>query len=54
MVVGDNSYQLGLSRIAFAFRGGVGIDYLQNASIARVQELAGHSKTIAGELKANG
>lgn len=54
MVVGDNSYQLNLSRIAFAFRGAVGMDYLQNAGVRRVKELTEHSKTIAEEIKANG
>lgn len=54
MVLGARDYQLQLSRLAFSFRGAVSMDYLQNATIARVQELNRHARTIADELKAHG
>ncbi len=54
MIVGDVSYQLTLSRLAFSFRGALGMEYLQDVGADRVRELTEHSKAIAEELKASG
>lgn len=54
MVVGDPSYQLNLSRIAFNFKGAANFEYLEAASVERVQQLSKHLKAIAEELKTSG
>lgn len=54
MVVGDKSYQLSLSRLAFSFRGAIGMEYLQGVGVDRVKELSEHAKAIAEELKNSG
>jgi len=54
MVLGDKSYQLNLSRLAFSFQGAISMEYLQNATIKRTRELSEHSKIIADEVKASG
>lgn len=54
MVVGDAGYQLNLSRLAFNFKGALRMEYLENASVARIRELTKHVEIIAEELKANG
>jgi hypothetical protein len=54
MVVGDKSYQLNLSRLAFSFKGSIGMEYLQGVGANRIKELSEHSKAIADEIKASG
>lgn len=54
MVVGDHNYRLNLSRLAFSFRGAIRMEYLESASVARIQELTEHAKVIAEELKDGG
>ena len=54
MIVGSADYQLGLSRLAFNFRGALSMEYLQNASAERVIELNRHSEAINEELRGNG
>lgn len=42
---------LELSYIAYAFKGGISIDYLEGAPVWRVRELGKHAEKIAAELK---
>ena len=51
MVVGGADYQLNLSRLAYSFQGAVSMDYLQGATVERVQELNKHAGTIREEIK---
>lgn len=53
-MISDGDYQLNLSRLAFNFKGAVGMEYLQCADTARIRELIRHVKAISGELKADG
>lgn len=51
MVVGDSGYQLQISRLAAAFNGAIGMEYLQDAGYARINELCEHSQIIAEDMK---
>jgi hypothetical protein len=50
MVVGNTRYQLQLSRLAYSFRGAIGMDYLQDQQYSRIQELTDHAAEIAEDL----
>jgi len=49
-VVGDEGYQLKLSKLAYSFRGALSIDYLQDQGYSRVFDLSDHANQIAQEL----
>lgn len=51
MVIGGDGYQYRLSRLSYSFRGGLGMEYLENQSIHRIKELEDHSRKLAEEVK---
>lgn len=51
-VVADPCFTLTLSKIAYNFRGGVTMDYLESVGVTRIKELSSHLKTISAELEA--
>lgn len=51
MVVGDSGYQYRLSRLAYAFKGSVSMEYIQACDCRRISELTDHANRIAEDLK---
>lgn len=54
MIIGNKNFGLWLSKIAFNFRGGAPLDYLETQSVKRILELNDHLKVIGQELENNG
>ena len=54
MILGDKSYQLKLSRLAFSYQGAISMEYLQSVGYRRINELSEHSKVIAEDIKNSG
>lgn len=50
MTVGDDDYQLSLSKVAYNFNGAISMDYLENAPCSRISQLYDHSKVISEAL----
>ena len=50
IVVGDKSYQLKLSKLAYSFRGALSMQYLQDQGYGRILDLTDHAEQIAKEL----
>jgi len=50
IVVGDEGYQLKLSKLAYSFRGALSMEYLQDQGFYRIVDLSSHADVIAQEL----
>lgn len=50
IAVGSKGYQLNISKIAYQFNGAVSMEYLQNCSFERINELVNHIEIIAKEV----
>jgi len=49
-VLGGKDYQLGISKLAYSFRGALSMEYLQDQPLSRIVELNKHADQIAKDI----